>query len=125
MSHTLGYASDEIPAKTLRIKSSEAEDKKEHSIRVTYAVNDKGALIPIDLLLGVTLVETIPEGRKIDGFGIRITPEGRIVSAMRATGIVGEVEQKALSGDSAEVKRVYKSESLLHLKTIKLEQLTQ
>lgn len=125
MSRTLGYDSDEIPAKTLRIKSAESKDKKEHAIRVTYIVNEKGAVIPIDLLLGITLVEVIPEGRKIDGFGIRITPDGRIVSAMRATGIVGEVEQKALSVDSAEVQRVYNAESILHLKTINLEHLTQ
>lgn len=124
-SRTLGYDSDEVAAKTLRIKSSASNDKKEHSIRVTYRLSEKGAQVPNDLVLGTTFVETVPEGKKIDASGLRITTDGRIVSAMRATGVVGEVEQKVLAPDSPEAKEAYRIESLLLLKSIKLEQLTQ
>jgi RNase P/RNase MRP subunit p29 len=124
-SRMLGFDSDAVPAKALRIKSGVSKDKKEHAVHVTFDKNEKGKLIPKDIILGVTLVNETPSGKTVEGYKIRVKLDGSIVSVMRAGGIVGEVKQTMVAPDSEEALTVYKSESTLHLKDNKLEQLTQ
>lgn len=124
-SRTLGYTADSVPAKSLRIKSSDSKDKKEHTIRVTYALNEKGTPTPIDINLGNIFVKTGPDGKMVDGYIVRIGIEGNIISAIHASGLVGEVELAVLEPDSKKAIAVFNAESALHLKSGALEQLTQ
>lgn len=124
-SRTLGYDSDEVAAKLLRIKTAASKDKKEHSVSVTYASEEKGNLRPKEVVLGVIFVEVVPSGQQIDSFRLRLDLNGKLISVMHSTGIVGQVLQKSLATDSPEANAVYKAESTLHLETHPLDKLTR
>lgn len=122
-SRTLGYESDEVPAKGLSIDDDKSKDGKEHSICVVYAVDEKGVSRPTGIDIGTMLVKEIASGTEIDGYQIRMSLDGTPISAMHATGIVGKVKQVALSPEAKEIKALFAAESALYLKDVDLKQL--
>lgn len=122
-SRTLGYGSDEVPAKGLSIDDDKSKDGKEHSICVVYEVDEKGISRPKGIDIGTMLVKEVAPGTEIDGYQIRMSLDGTPISAMHATGIVGQVRQVALPPDAKEIKALFAAESSLYLKDIDLKQL--
>jgi hypothetical protein len=124
-SRMLGFDSDAVPSRGLRIKAEAAKDKKEHAVHATYESDERGVMTPKEIVLGVTLVSETAGKKAVEGYKMRITLDGKIVAVMRAAGVVGEVEQTAVAPDSKEALAVYGAESRLHLKANALEQLTR
>jgi hypothetical protein len=124
-SRLLGFDSDAVPARSMRIKSTASKDKKEHAVHIAYTKDDNGALTPNDVVLTSTLVSEKAGVKSVEGYKIRAAFDGRIISVMRAAGVVGEVEQSSVPIDSKDALALYKSESKVYLKDNKLEQLTK
>ncbi|MBI2386388.1 MAG: hypothetical protein HYV14_10290 [Elusimicrobia bacterium] len=122
-SRTLGYESDEVPAKGLSIDDDKSKDGKEHSICVVYEVDEKGVPRPKGIDIGTMLVKETASGSEIDGYQIRMSLDGTPISAMHATGIVGKVRQVALPPEAKEIKALFAAESALYLKDADLKQL--
>lgn len=121
----LGLSSDEMPAKALRVKSNTAKDKREHSIHVGYSKSKSGMLTATTLLLGIVKVTATDKGRSVDGYKVRLSTSGSIVSVMRAVGPVGSVKQHLIATESKEATATLKAEEAFYLGDIKLEQLTE
>lgn len=122
-SRTLGYDADEVPAKGLSIDDDKSTDGQEHSICIVYKIDEKGNKKPTGIDIGTMRVKEINSGKEIDGYQIRMSLDGKPISAMHATGIVGHVKQQALTADAKEVKALFAAERDLYLKNIELTQL--
>lgn len=122
--HTLGYDSDEVFAKSLGLDSDKSKDGRDHSIFIIYTKDEKGTVIPKEIVLGNILVKEANSIKEIDSYRIRMTLNGTLIKGMRATGIVGEVVHQSLGPDSKELKSWHKQESDFHLKIVDLAKMT-
>jgi len=121
---TLGYDSNEVFAKSLGLDQDKSKDGREHTIFIVYEKDDKGALIPKEMVLGSIRVTGDESEKRIDSYRIRTSLEGTIIRGMHASGIVGEVVQESLQPDSPKLLSIFKNEKELHLNTIDLTTLT-
>lgn len=121
----LGLDKGSLPAKALRIKSASAKDQREHSVLVGYSKTKSGVLFPTILLIGVVEVTTTDSARSVDGYKIRLSTSGSMISMMRAAGAVGSVKQRSISIDSKDATATFRAEEAFYLKGIKLDQLSK
>ena len=123
-SRTIGYDSDSVSAKVLRIPANESKDKREHGFYVVYdATKKKGVLKPREMVIGSILVSGKGSEREIQSFRIRMKLDGTIISGMKADGIVTRVKQRPLAADSSEIPPLLAAEKNIFLNDTPLSRL--
>lgn len=123
---TLGYDSDSVPAKALRLKSANSKDGREHAVYIVYDLTEKKDILrPREIVVGSIRVEEKDSVKDIQSYRVRLNLNGHPISAMRADGIVGKVKQQPLSIGSKEAKKLLATEKKFFLEDVDLSQLTQ
>jgi hypothetical protein len=84
----LGYATDDVTAKAALYESSQTPDGEDHSIYITY-VSTNGVLRPKDIIVDAVHIYKEKAVQRFEGHIIRFDLDGKIIAAIRATGIVG------------------------------------
>lgn len=113
---TLGYESDLVPAKSLGIDQEKSKDNREHNIYVVYEKDAKGTPQAKEIVLANIRVVEKDGKESIDAYRARAKLDGTLIRGMHSTGIVGEVTQTPLDGESNELKSVFAAEKDIYLK---------
>lgn len=119
----LGYSSDQMPAYSLGVDLPQSKDGQEHSIYVIYEKSSNGAPKPKEIVLDVIRVTETASHKELDAYNLRISLTGKLIKGLHAYGIVGDVMQKPIAGDSRELKTIFAKESDFYLKEVELTQL--
>lgn len=115
LSRSLGFSTDVVPTKAMRHKSKASLDKRTHAVYVAFGKDKAGKPIAQELVLIGGLV-SVKDGKKyIDGVNYRADKNGRLLSAVKSTGLMEDVVLTVLSADSQAVTSGFSSECAIHL----------
>lgn len=124
LSRKLGFDSDLVPTKAMRVKAESSHDKFDHSIYVSYDVNSEGKTIPLSVVLSKTMTTRSEAGLHVRSFIIRVDPAGKVLNALRTSGLRGNVEQTVSDPSETSIKSDSEYEMTYFLKSIRLETLS-
>lgn len=125
-SRTLGYDADTVNAKGLRVKLEKSKDGREHTFYVVYEPTEKKEIFrPREIVLGSILMTEKGALKEISSYRVRLSIDGKPISAMRAEGVIGKVKQRALAGDSKDTADLLAAEMRYFLRETPLSQLTE
>lgn len=124
LSRKLGFDSDLVSTKAMRVKAESSHDKFDHSIYVSYDVNSEGKTIPLSVVLSKTMTTRSEAGLHVRSFIIRVDPAGKVLNALRTSGLRGNVEQTVSDPSETSIKSDSEYEMTYFLKSIRLETLS-
>lgn len=123
LSRHLGFESDVVVTKALRIKLSDSPDNKNHAFYVISSEDSQGKPLPKQFVVGNAVVVKNDGPKSVDDFFVRADSNGNIIAAVSSKGPAGQVQETVLTPDSPEAVAGLKSEQTIFLKTIALEKL--
>lgn len=99
----------------MRHKSKKSPDKRTHAVYVAFGKDKDGKLVAQDLVLIGGLVSVKGGKKYIDGANYRADNNGRLLSAVKSTGLMNDVELTVLSPESKAATSGFSSECAIHL----------